>query len=66
MADTEQFVSGVLEKGGGLVRPILTPRSVMMMMMITMMIMMITMMMMMVITMMMMMSPGSCPPARGG
>ena len=38
MADTEQFVSRVLEKGGGLVRPILTPRSVMMM---------ITMMMMM-------------------
>ena len=56
MADTEQFVSGVLEKGGGLVRPILTPRSVMMM---------ITLMMMM-ITMMMMMSPGSCPLARGG
>ena len=52
MADTEQFVSRVLEKGGGLVRPILTPRSVMMMMMM--------------ITMMMMMSPGSCPPARGG
>ena len=52
MADTEQFVSGVLEKGGGLVRPILTPRSVMMMMMM--------------ITMMMMMSPGSCPLARGG
>ena len=52
MGDTEQFVSGVLEKGGGLVRPILTPRSVMMMMMM--------------ITMMMMMSPGSCPPARGG
>ena len=38
MADTEQFVSGVLEKGGGLVRPILTPRFVMVM---------ITMMMMM-------------------
>ena len=37
MADTEQFVSRVLEKGGGLVRPILTPRFVMMMM-ITMMI----------------------------
>ena len=50
MADTEQFVSRVLEKGGGLVRPILTPRFVMMMM----------------ITMMMMMSPGSCRPARGG
>ena len=33
MADTEQFVSRVLEKGGGLVRPILTPRFVMMMMM---------------------------------
>ena len=51
MADTEQFVSRVLEKGGGLVRPILTPRFVMMMMMK-----MIT----------MMMSPGSCRPARGG
>ena len=37
MADTEQFVSRVLEEGGGLVRPILTPRFVMMMM-ITMMI----------------------------
>ena len=35
MADTEQFVSRVLEKGGGLVRPILTPRY---RMMITMMI----------------------------
>ena len=55
MADTEQFVSRVLEKGGGLVRPILTPRYRMMMMM-----------MIMMITMMMMMSPGSCPPARGG
>ena len=60
MADTEQFVSRVLEKGGSLVRPILTPRY---RMMITMMMMMIT---MMVITMMMMMSPGSCPLARGG
>ena len=59
MADTEQFVSGVLEKGGGLVRPILTPRYRMMMMMITM-------MMMMMVIMMMMMSPGSCPPAPGG
>ena len=36
MADTEQFVSRVLEEGGGLVRPILTPRY--RMMMITMMI----------------------------
>ena len=54
MADTEQFVSRVLEKGGGLVRPILTPRYRMMMMM----------MIAMMITMMM--SPGSCPPARGG
>ena len=51
MADTEQFVSRVLEKGGGLVRPILTPRYRMMMMMIM---------------MTMMMSPGSCRPARGG
>ena len=50
MADTEQFVSGVLEKGGGLVRPILTPRYRMMIMMMI----------------MMMMSPGSCPLARGG
>ena len=50
MADTEQFVSRVLEEGGGLVRPILTPRFVMMMMMIT----------------LMMMTPGSCRPARGG
>ena len=52
MADTEQFVSRVLEKGGGLVRPILTPRY--------------RMMMMMMITMMMMMTPGLCPPALGG
>ena len=37
MADTEQFVSRVLEEGGGLVRPILTPRY-RMMMVITMMI----------------------------
>ena len=51
MADTEQFVSRVLEKGGGLVRPILTPRYRMM----------ITMMMTM-----MMMTPGLCRPARGG
>ena len=51
MADTEQFVSRVLEKGGGLVRPILTPRYRMMMMMIM---------------MTMMMSPGSCCRARGG
>ena len=51
MADTEQFVSRVLEEGGGLVRPILTPRYRMMMMMIM---------------MTMMMSPGSCRPARGG
>ena len=51
MADTEQFVSRVLEKGGGLVRPILTPRYRMMMIMIM---------------MTMMMRPGSCRPARGG
>ena len=51
MADTEQFVSRVLEEGGGLVRPILTPRYRMMMMMIM---------------MTMMMSPGLCRPARGG
>ena len=51
MADTEQFVSRVLEKGGGLVRPILTPRYRMMMMMIM---------------MTMMMRTGSCRPARGG
>ena len=31
MTDTEQFVTRVLEKGGGLVRPILTPRYRMMM-----------------------------------
>ena len=50
MADTEQFVSRVLEEGGGLVRPILTPRyRMMMMMMVT-----------------MIMTPGSCRPARGG
>ena len=51
MADTEQFVSRVLEEGGGLVRPILTPRYRMMMMMIM---------------MTMMMRTGSCRPARGG
>ena len=61
MADTEQFVSRVLEKGGGLVRPILTPRYRMMMMITMMMV-----MMMITMMMMMMMSPGSCPPARGG
>ena len=52
MADTEQFVSRVLEEGGGLVRPILTPRYRMMMMM------------MMMLTMIM--RTGSCRPARGG
>ena len=41
MADTEQFVSRVLEEGGDLVRPILTPRyRMMMMIMMTMMTMM--------------------------
>ena len=54
MADTEQFVSRVLEKGGGLVRPILTPRYRMMMMM------------MMMIMMTMIMRTGLCRPARGG
>ena len=54
MADTEQFVSRVLEKGGGLVRPILTPRYRMMMMIND------------YNDDYMMMSPGLCRPARGG